>query len=400
MQGVSEAPPDHRPRDDRPSAGQNGYRFHMQQREPASGRSTRPDTGRIDTRKGTEHVFQRNLRLFFFVSIGMALFFFVTLTIYRKSSQRKQARVVSGISAAQATAPRSSRSRVARADARESEWLSGTGVTMEPDPETLQRAVMLARQADSLRDAGRYPEACQQYSEALKVWPYLSKARAELGRLHLKLKNYAQARIDLEHAVDDDPASPGLLNDFGVALFHVRRFDRAMKLFETAAQTSPDLAEAHFNLALCYTAQGERAKAKDALDKYLKLKPDDPPALKQLAFLAAADGHYTNAMEILTTAMTKAPDWPPAYFDAAATAALMGRPQDAISYLTKAEALASPVAVYMVYQQPAFRETRNTDRGKAYGVEIEEKARKQSGTVDVGALLNNMPEPLMSPPEP
>lgn len=386
----------HRPRGGR-SDEPSQYRFHRQERVGRRPPPPSRDRGRADTPKSTEQVFDKNLRLFFSVTLGMTLFFFVSVTIYRKVWQAKHARVVSGISAAQA-ASGGVRSRTVRRAPAEGEWVPGTSVTLQPEEEALQQAVILARQGDTLRDAGRLEEACVQYSEALKVWPYLGKARAEMGRIHLRLKDYAKARIELEHAVGDDPGSAELLNDFGVALFRLSRFDRAMKLFETAAETKPDLAEAHFNAALCYTARGDRDRARASLEKHLQLKPNNPPALKQLAFLAAAAGNYTNAMEILGTVIAAAPDWPSAYFEAAATSALMGRAKDAIGYLEKARQIASPAAAYLVYQQPAFREIRNTGDGKAFEKALEEEARKQPGTVDVGAVLDSTPEPMMSPP--
>jgi hypothetical protein len=91
-------------------------------------------------------------------------------------------------------------------------------------------------------------------------------------------------------------------------------------------------------------------------------------------------------------------NWPSLRFDAAATAALMGRSENAIVHLQKAEALASPSAVYLVYQQPAFREVRLSETGRAYLKELVERARVRSSSKETYNPLNDVIEPILSNP--
>jgi tetratricopeptide (TPR) repeat protein len=278
------------------------------------------------------------------------------------------------------------------------DWGRRGGNTTKSDNDAIHGALLLAKRADSLVESGDAREAIDLYVEALTTWPHLTAARIKLGRLFLTLRDYIRAQEYLEAAVANDPGSPDLMNDLGVAYFHQRRITTAMKQFKSAAQIDDRFAPSYFNLALCYLSMADQNSARDYLHKYLTLVPDDTRALKQKAFLDASDGDYTNAMTTLQQAISLDSNWPALRFDAAATAALMGRGNDAIVHLQKAETLASPSAVYLVYQQPAFREVRLSEAGRAYLKDLVERARERSGTKETLNPLQDVIEPILSNP--
>ena len=74
--------------------------------------------------------------------------------------------------------------------------------------------------------------------------------------------------------------------------------------------------------------------------------------------------------------MKKLPDWPGLYFDAAAAAMLANRTDEAFSYLERAEVLTSARVVYQVYREPAFKQVRDTERGKVYEQSLTERAKQ------------------------
>jgi type IV pilus assembly protein PilF len=71
------------------------------------------------------------------------------------------------------------------------------------DPETAGGAhYYLGRIANH---AGDYPEAIKQLRAALRAYPQYADARAEMGLVHLKQKDYVAARNDLQAALQINP---------------------------------------------------------------------------------------------------------------------------------------------------------------------------------------------------
>jgi len=245
----------------------------------------------------------------------------------------------------------------------------------ELDPETLRKAVFLTRTAQAFEKSGDLEKAAQRYREALGVWPYLAGAWARLGRVYLQLQQYDNAARALERAVESNPSDPALLNDLGVAYLYQNRIPMAAEFFRAATDVNADYAPALFNLALCSLATEDTESARQQLEAYLRLRPDDPRALKEKAYLLARDGKFSEALTLLKRAIVHNPDWPALYFDAAAAAALAGDTERALEYLRKAQLITAPQEVYRVYLQPAFQQIRLTEAGQLFERELAQSAR-------------------------
>lgn len=249
-------------------------------------------------------------------------------------------------------------------------------VRTELDTEAMRRAVFMQKRAEALVEAGNYDEAINRFKDALDIWPHLTVVWAQLGRAYLAQGDYRRAEIALERAVEADPGNAELLNDLGVAALYRNRPARALELFETVNDLNPRFAPAYFNRALYYLGMEDNEAAEQALDIFLRLRPNDAQALKERAYLHAHRGDYDGALTALRRAMTTAPDWVPLYVDAAAAAALLGRARDALRYLDQVEGFTSPGIVYRIYQQPAFRDVRRTEAGRAFELALAERARE------------------------
>lgn len=272
----------------------------------------------------------------------------------------------------------------------------GLVASAELDTERIRRAVFLARHAQSLEENGLLQEAITRYREALDVWPHLSAAWAQLGRAHLKAREFAKAQLALERAVQSNPATAELMNDLGAALLYQGQTQRAAKLFEAAMDIDPDFAPSYFNLALTQLALNDHVAARANLQKFLRLRPRDARALREIAFLDALEGQYESALAALDRALAEAPDWPLLYFDYAAVSALMGLMEQAIAFLQKAEPLTSPRVVFQIYREPAFREIRLTELGKSFEHELAQRARERLGE-ELGQVNIQPPtEPILS----
>ncbi|HVR97860.1 MAG TPA: tetratricopeptide repeat protein [Thermoanaerobaculia bacterium] len=64
----------------------------------------------------------------------------------------------------------------------------------------------------------------------------------------------------------------------GVALYNANNIPEAMKAFERTLAKDPNFAKAHYLLGLALASSGQNAKAKEHIESFLKLAPNDPDA--------------------------------------------------------------------------------------------------------------------------
>jgi tetratricopeptide (TPR) repeat protein len=131
--------------------------------------------------------------------------------------------------------------------------------------------------------------AAQPYSEFIRIrnrsrieddrpgpseLPRLGASNAEIGRFYLVSNNFAQAIRYLELAQKDEPASPQLRNDLGVAYLESGvegSLQKALVEFQEALRLSPKHEAASFNLALVYERLGRFPEAEQRLKLYLQI---------------------------------------------------------------------------------------------------------------------------------
>lgn len=379
--------PDGNSRQDRTYESPSGQRPPSRRRDRA-----REKTVISFAQKPAQDVFVSNLKILAIFLAGLIVLLVIAYMFSSRSWDSKRARVTRT-----QTTELSSTAQDRAKTRRHTKQLVFPGDDQTPSAEVLREATMLARRGESLEEAGDLAGAAETFQEALEAWPNLAQVRSRLGRLYLRLNEYAKAQTVLDIAVEQNPASASLINDLGVAHFRQQRTDAAARQFAAALQLDPEYPEALFNMALCQLARSDHAGATEFLDHYLILRPGDPRASKERAFVDAVEGNYSNALERLRQAIAIDPAWPPLYYDAAATEALMGNGEDAIKHLEKAEELTSPAAVYLMYQQPAFDQVRRTENGIAFEKALLERARTQKNvdTVSARAVLKAT-EPMIS----
>jgi len=166
--------------------------------------------------------------------------------------------------------------------------------------------------ADAAR-LGDLDGARKRFEEAVQIDPELAPAHAALARILLGQKHYQEAiaagdkALDLEpgradvlkvkyeayrglgddasalrifqEMVASDPAGTAkALFDRGVEMFNAGNTAGAKTAFEQAILADPKHAKGHYMLGLCYVNAGENPKAKEQLQRFLELAPDDPDA--------------------------------------------------------------------------------------------------------------------------
>lgn len=128
----------------------------------------------------------------------------------------------------------------------------------------------LKKPAEALAAADRYlalkpndPRGLRARYDSLKALGETAKAKEALAAL-------AQTDKSRDTAVR-------LMNE-GIGFFNAGKAAEALPLFQAAEQADPSLVKAHYMLGLTYINTGDTAKAREHLQKFLELAPNDPDA--------------------------------------------------------------------------------------------------------------------------
>ncbi|MCX5961697.1 MAG: tetratricopeptide repeat protein [Cyanobacteria bacterium] len=160
------------------------------------------------------------------------------------------------------------------------------------NPTVPDYAVLLARTKQYLKDD---EGAIQVYREALKSKPADLKILSELSQLLVKQSRPEAAIGLLQDTLRDAPkvnqATPGAIDTtaievlLGRTLANQKRFDEAVRVFDSAIKGKPDDFQAYLGKALTLQEQGKKDEAKGLFDKALSVAP--PEVKDQISRLAA-----------------------------------------------------------------------------------------------------------------
>lgn len=145
--------------------------------------------------------------------------------------------------------------------------------------------------------SGNLKRAHAKLKLAMSQNPDSSRVRSAYALLMQRLGENSKAENNFRKALELDPSSADVHNNFGAFLCGQKRYAEAQKQFKDALSnplySTPQYAYA--NSGLCYLNQGDEAKAMKAFDKTLKLAPNFIPVLYQLAKLSANKGNWKKA---------------------------------------------------------------------------------------------------------
>lgn len=179
-----------------------------------------------------------------------------------------------------------------------------------PGRETAIRVFNLGAEASR---SGHGEEAIQYLKRAAEVDPKLAPAYSALASIYLSKRDWKNALEQSEKLLAVEPdnleglsarfealkglgdkakakeaeaamksartdQSPTALFNQGVTLFNANNIAEAKNVFEKVLEAEPQRAKAHYMLGLCYVNLGDGAHAKEHLQKFLELAPNDPDA--------------------------------------------------------------------------------------------------------------------------
>jgi Flp pilus assembly protein TadD len=134
--------------------------------------------------------------------------------------------------------------------------------------------------------------------------------------------NNSAGTAEVSNNLTADRSQAKVLVEQGKQLYRDDQDTKAVETFQQAIKIDPDLAEAHFRLALSYEALGkqeeaeaEYKKAVDANKKHLDDSPDDAEAHYNLGQTYANLANYSEAIREYRQATKLKTDDPDVYYD-------------------------------------------------------------------------------------
>ena len=134
--------------------------------------------------------------------------------------------------------------------------------------------------------------------------------------------NNSAGTAEVSNGLNGDRTQAKALLDKGKQLYRDDQDTEAVEAFQQAVKLDPDLAEAHFRLALGYEAldkredaESEYKKAAEMYKKHLDSSPDDAEAHYNLGQTYANLGNYSEAIREYRQANKLKTDDPDIYYD-------------------------------------------------------------------------------------
>jgi Flp pilus assembly protein TadD len=134
--------------------------------------------------------------------------------------------------------------------------------------------------------------------------------------------NNSAGTAEVSNGLNADRSQAKALLEKGKELYRDDQDNEAVATFEQAVKLDPELAEAHFRLALSYEAVGksenaesEYKKSVEAYKKYLDANPDDAEAHYNLGQSYANLANYSEAIREYRQATKLKEDDPDIYYD-------------------------------------------------------------------------------------
>jgi choline-sulfatase len=129
--------------------------------------------------------------------------------------------------------------------------------------------------AVALSDGGRDAEAAAIAGQVLAAVPRDARAHQVLGTVALRREQIAEARRQLQLAVELDPRLAVAWNTLGVARLRLEGPGAALEAWRKAVEVAPDYWEALYNVGLASAELGRKSEARQALERFVGKAPPE-----------------------------------------------------------------------------------------------------------------------------
>ncbi|NBR58644.1 MAG: tetratricopeptide repeat protein [Opitutaceae bacterium] len=187
-----------------------------------------------------------------------------------------------------------------------------------------------------LYQRGRFSEAEQHFTTALRLKPAYAEAHYNLGLTNMKLDRRVEAIAQFEAALQLVPDYAVAHNDLAIALVQTGQIAAAQLHFEGALQARPDFAGAHFNLANLLLRLGQPAEAVIHYQAAREQSADVAEYHSNLAIALMQTGRPAEALTEYEAALHLAPTSPEIQLQLALALASLGRLREAVDHAAEA----------------------------------------------------------------
>ncbi len=149
----------------------------------------------------------------------------------------------------------------------------------------------LSALAVTLMKEESFEEAAQTAERLLVVEPDNLKAKGLAYDAYKAMGNSEGEAMAFQRLAGADPTAIGrTMYDRGVQLFGAGSINEALDSLEKALAADPSLSKAHYFLGLCFANRGDEAGAREHLERFVEMAPDDPDAAGAAEMAKALSG--------------------------------------------------------------------------------------------------------------
>ena len=144
---------------------------------------------------------------------------------------------------------------------------------------------------------------------AVKNDPTSFEPYVELGRAHFHAGQFDEALAAFQQAIDLNPGAVGAYNGIGRVYYHTGPARTAIEAYERAIALDPHYIDPYYGLGILYSAQlGEYDAAIDAFQRGVQNNPADSFLTASLGSTYARMGRFERAVAYLEQAISLQPD--------------------------------------------------------------------------------------------
>ena len=247
----------------------------------------------------------------------------------------------------------------------------------------------LISNAFSLHSKGNFKEASEIYNFLIRNKIYDPRIFNNLGSIFFQLKKFDKAILLFEESIKIFPNFLETYPNLANALVLKGNNDLAKKILNKAIELSPKYLKAYSSIAGIYVGEGNLKEAELYLKKSLEINPKDITSLVNLACVLKDLGNPTQAEKFLRNALEINPKYDFALINLGAVLNELGKIDEGEELLKKALKInpASPMALNNL-GNILSKKKNNQDAEKYYRKAIELKKDFSLAYSNLGSLLS------------
>jgi tetratricopeptide (TPR) repeat protein len=189
------------------------------------------------------------------------------------------------------------------------------------------------------KDIGNLTYAAELYERLLRINATSALYHARLAVVYVLMERDADALSNARKALELEPNNPYAYYAMGRLFFELGQNEEAADAFQKVPETSPELADAQYYLAVSETRRGHQTRAIEILSKLVQRYPDTFEYQKELGRRLAENGRNMDAIEPLKKAVALKPNNLEALAGLGLAYSEAGKYADGIPILEQAEKL-------------------------------------------------------------